>query len=104
LAAIVEALPDNTEVFRGSPHSRCCVGNLAASALARLGERAVSPLQVGLTSDDPKLRLRSLGALADIGPDAKSVVHDVVKALDDPDKWVRLRAAKALQRIDPQND
>ncbi len=75
------------------------VGLSGGAALVRLGATALEPLRVRLS--DPVLRGRVLEILAALGSNAKPVVDDVIKALDDSDPMVQGEAAVAIAAIGP---
>jgi len=75
------------------------VGLSGGAALIRLGATSLEPLRVRLS--DPVLRGRVLEILAALGPKAKLVVDDVIKALDDSDPMIRGEAAVAIAAIGP---
>jgi HEAT repeat protein len=69
------------------------------SDLSKLDEKALIELLV--ESNDPSHRYIGLICLALRGPESKEAVEDVKKALKDKDEKVRIAAAEALKRIDP---
>jgi HEAT repeat protein len=65
--------------------------------------RAAAELTKTVADSDMEIRWLSIDDLAKIGPAAASSLPALVKALDDSDAAVRLRAALAIQEIDPKN-
>jgi HEAT repeat protein len=63
--------------------------------------RAALPALIRLLKEDA-VRAFALDALGGIGPDARAAVPQIVAALKDKDEFVRERAAKALEKIDPE--
>jgi HEAT repeat protein len=55
----------------------------------------------GLASDDPLTRRAAVYALGEIGPDAKHAAPRVRRLLRDKESFVRLWAANALAKIEP---
>ena len=75
------------------------VGLSGGAALIRLGATALEPLRGRLS--DPVLRGPVLEILAAMGPTAKPVVDDVIKALEDSDPIIRGEAAVTIATIGP---
>jgi HEAT repeat protein/DNA-directed RNA polymerase subunit RPC12/RpoP len=63
-------------------------------------DRAVPALCRALADPDPEIRSAAATAIAEVGPDAVSVRHDLLKRLEDDDHFdVRVAAARALGSI-----
>ena len=75
------------------------VGLSGGAALIRLGATALEPLRGRLS--DPVLRGPVLEILAAMGPTAKPVVDDVIKALEDSDPIIQGEAAVTIATIGP---
>jgi HEAT repeat protein len=71
-----------------------------ASALGRIGSKAVPELIEVLANDNERVRLGAILALNQIGAGAKSAVPPLVALLSDPAEFVRTAAAAALRAID----
>lgn len=74
----------------------------AASALAKIGPRAVPALMEALHSDNTLIREGAVRALGEIGPQAKQAVPWLLAAKGDNDNRIRFRAAVALWKVDRQ--
>jgi HEAT repeat protein len=89
LPALVEALQDKDDQVRA----------MAAHSLGEMGDEAQSAaaaLVQALRDRAPEVRLQATSALAQLGPVALPVLG---KALDDPDRIVRLEAIQALELL-----
>jgi HEAT repeat protein len=75
------------------------VGLSGGAALIRLGATSLEPLRGRLA--DPALRGRVLEILAALGSQAKPVVDDIIKTLNDGDPAIQAEAAVALAAIGP---
>ena len=71
----------------------------AADALGRIGAASVPVLVKRLES--PQMRAIAAGVLADIGPEAKGAVPDLIKALKSDDAEARQEVVLALAAIGP---
>ena len=96
--ALVRALSDRQE----------CVRLDAAEALesifAELGPdagRFVPDLIAVMGKKNPKARAKAARLLGFLGPFARDAVPVLIKALTDPDQWVRRDAKGALDRVRP---
>jgi HEAT repeat protein len=74
---------------------------VAADALARIGEPAIPELVRLLEHPDAIPRARAAWALGRMGAKAKPAVPALMAALDDDDRLVRETAARALGQIGP---
>jgi HEAT repeat protein len=75
------------------------VGIRAASALGRMGQEAVAPLDRALADKNSLVRSNAACALEDIGPAARAAVPSLIRLLKDRDDLVRERAIFALREI-----
>ena len=93
IPSLIEAL-ENEKISSGERGD-------AAFALGGIGEAAVPSLIKTLKRGDKIARAWAAYTLNRIGPDAKSAVSALTKALDDEWWWGRQNAAIALGRIGP---
>jgi hypothetical protein len=75
---------------------------VAADALARIGEAAIPDLVRLLSHEDAKTRARAAWALGRMGVKGKPAVPALAAALQDEDHLVRETAARALGQIGPE--
>jgi HEAT repeat protein len=73
----------------------------SAQGLATGGPGVVRALRQNLSSDQIKYRVDAARSLGVIGPDAKAAVPDLIGALRDPDREVKMAAIFALGEIGP---
>lgn len=77
--------------------SDAAVRRRVISALAKVGADALDPLSRTVSDDkDPEVRLHATLALGALWNKPQQVMPVLVKALDDPSKWVRVAAAEVL--------
>jgi rhamnogalacturonan endolyase len=101
LSAWVLAL--GPEGGRDLPFSSRSYVNKAMDALECAGLEAVPLLLSALRSADPVVRSRAAVILGNIRPEAQDAVAELVKALND-EKWhIRWEAARALEKIVPDD-
>jgi HEAT repeat protein len=74
-----------------------------ADVLARLGPEAVPALGEALLDRKCRARRQVARCLGDLGPEARAAFPALVRTLGDENLWLRLEAASALRRIDPDN-
>lgn len=74
-------------------------GYQARRRLEELGAKAVDAVSAALSDSAPKVRARAAQILGAAGKDARAAVPALIKALDDKDLNVRLKAAFALPEI-----
>ena len=74
----------------------------AAKVLTKIGKPAVAPLVEVLSTTNVEVLLPAIGALADIGPDARPAVSKLSFLLKDEDETVKNAAIKAIKKIDPE--
>ena len=74
----------------------------AARALAAIGSEAVEPLISALTNRNPKIRLGAIAALGGLGSKARQAVAALSRCLGDEQSTIRLAAAEALKKINPE--
>ena len=72
----------------------------AENELARIGKPAVDSLLAELKSPSKGVRGRAAGALAGIGPEARTAMNALLQALNDEDEEVRQNAAIALGTLE----
>jgi HEAT repeat protein len=96
------ALP---ELLRALDHPQSHRRQTIGQALGRMQPPEVGPLLVqALADSSPRIREGVALALGKMGPSAKPAVPALTRALEDPSRLVRVRAAKALWKIDGQAD
>jgi HEAT repeat protein len=78
------------------------VQQVAADALARIGEGSIPELVRLLEDPNPKTRARAAWALGRMGPQGTKAVPALAAALQDKDRQVQESAARALGQIGPQ--
>ena len=88
IPALIKALSDTNPVH-----------DMAASALARMGPPALSPLIAALNDENPSIRSGAAAALGQMGEAATDAVPALIKALDDTDASVHRSASEALKNI-----
>src|SRR5262249_2876910 len=71
------------------------------SDVARPDNASAEEIVKGLASASARQRAQAAGRLADLGPDAKVALHDLIRALGDSDQDVRKQAGNALLQIGP---
>jgi hypothetical protein len=74
----------------------------AARALAAIGCEAVEPLISALTNRNQKIRLGAIAALGGVGSNARQAVPALTRCLGDEQSTIRLAAAEALKKINPE--
>jgi HEAT repeat protein len=74
----------------------------AARALAAIGSEAVEPLISALTNRNQKIRLGAIAALGGMRSDARQAVPALARCLGDEQSTIRLAAAEALKKINPE--
>ncbi len=94
----VADIPKHIEDFKDKSNNGL-VQARAMYALVKIGAPAVPPLITALESDDVSVRLMALNTLNLIGPDAKSAIPAIKKALNDKDAAVQKRANDVLAKI-----
>jgi hypothetical protein len=75
---------------------------VAADALARIGEASIPELVRLLEHPEPRIRARAAWALGRMGAKAKPAVPALVAALEDDERLVQESAARALGQIGPE--
>jgi S1-C subfamily serine protease/HEAT repeat protein len=73
--------------------------SVADAAAGTPDNPAAEAIAKGLNDADPKARAQAATRLSDLGPDAKVVLHALMRALGDDDKNVRKQAGNALLQI-----
>jgi HEAT repeat protein len=76
-------------------------GDLEEDLLLKSLEKVVHDLAKGLQDPDPQARLAALDVLETMGKSAMPVGPAIVKALSDPNRFVRWSAARTLGKIAP---
>jgi hypothetical protein len=66
-------------------------------------DRVLAALTKCITDSDPEVKTICIGGLGEIGAAAKSSTPALETALKDGEQQVRVKAALAIQKIDPQN-
>jgi len=74
----------------------------AARALAAIGSEAVEPLVSALMNRNQKIRLGAIAALGGVGSNARQAVPALFRCLGDEQSTIRLAAAEALKKINPE--
>jgi HEAT repeat protein len=90
---VMTAIPDLAESLKDDEEM---VRDAAAGALAQMGTKAVAYLAMALKYPRDESKLAALKALRRLGPEAKSVLPNIVQALSDKSVDVRIHAAAAL--------
>jgi len=94
----VADIPKHIEDFKDKSNNGL-VQARAMNALVKIGAPAIPPLIAALESDDVNVRLMALNTLNLIGPEAKSAIPAIKKALQDKDAAVQKRAKDVLAKI-----
>ncbi|HEX3050763.1 MAG TPA: HEAT repeat domain-containing protein [Aggregatilineaceae bacterium] len=79
-------------------HKTCRVHRAAYEELIRFGEKAVPALIGALEHSDPYIRCGAVFCLGEIG-DLRALDPAQTLMKNDPDEWVRIRAARAVEEI-----
>ena len=102
LAALLAAAKDNDPAVRQSAVMQLerMIGKFGSSAESVVGNRAIRALGAAVSDDSRNVRLQAISGLLAVGPRARPVVGALDRALDEPDKAIRIWAADALLRVD----
>jgi hypothetical protein len=87
--ALIDALKDEEKSVR----------QYAARTLVRVGKDAVGPLTDLLKGKDKAQRANAAYVLGQLGAAAEDALPLLIKALKDPDRALRVRAAFAIERV-----
>jgi HEAT repeat protein len=93
-------------LLAGFQHTNDRVRRVAAMVVAQLHRQpdlCLRPLVSLLDSTNGNPQWMALEALANFGPAAKPVAHDIVRYLSDRDPGVRVAATNALRLVDPDS-
>ena len=104
LAALIVAAKDADPGVRASAIKQLdhLIGRYGSSAQRGVADRAIRALGQALSDESPQVRQIAVSNIWMLGPKAQSVVQELDQALDGPDKSLRVWAADAMLRVDPE--
>ena len=80
------------------------LGQYSADALSRIGKAAVPYLIQALKDEISEVRFAAVGALGQIGPDARDAIQPLIEALEDKNLLYREAAEDALEKIQAKTE
>ncbi len=97
-----QAKPDQKPKTEDLPPPKKLPGSPAGVHLEQALDLARGALVAGLSDRNPKVRLASVDALETMGDAAAPTVPALVRALKDPDRFVRWAASRTLGKLAPR--